>query len=233
MLHKHTGNVQEFTAPSSTTYKLEVWGAAGAMGTEEGGMGGYAIGNKSLNQNNNIYICCGQAGGSVAYPWDDSKAAYNGGGLGQKLGGGATHTATTNRGELYNYEKYKSEVLLVAGGGGGSDWDGGSGGHGGGNVGGDSHATIHIVVGGLGGTQNNGGAGANNGSFGRGGKSAIDGESSGGGGGGGWYGGGGSTNTANSGGGGSGHIGNVSNGSMRTGVNGGSGHSLITWMPVL
>ena len=212
---------------------MEVWGAAGAMCTEEGGMGGYAIGNKSLNQNNNIYICCGQAGGSAAYPWDDSKAAYNGGGLGQKLGGGATHTATTNRGELYNYEKYKSEVLLVAGGGGGSDWDGGSGGHGGGNVGGDSHATIHIGVGGLGGTQNNGGAGANNGSFGRGGKSAIDGASSGGGGGGGWYGGGGSTDTGNSGGGGSGHIGNVSNGSMRTGVNGGSGHSLITWMPVL
>ena len=213
---------------------MEVWGAQGGNTPRAtGGKGGYAIGNKSLNQNNNIYICCGQAGGSAAYPWDDSKAAYNGGGLGQKLGGGATHIATTNRGELYNYEKYKSEVLLVAGGGGGSDWDGGSGGHGGGNVGGDSHATIHIGVGGLGGTQNNGGAGANNGSFGRGGKSAIDGASSGGGGGGGWYGGGGSTDTGNSGGGGSGHIGNVSNGSMRTGVNGGSGHSLITWMPVL
>ena len=44
-MHKHTGSVQTFTAPSATTYKLEVWGAQGGG---NGGKGGYSIGNISL-----------------------------------------------------------------------------------------------------------------------------------------------------------------------------------------
>jgi len=201
------------------------------MAASSGGLGGYAIGNKDLNINNNIYICCGQAGYHQTSPFTGS--AYNGGGAGQSCGGGCTHIATTNRGELYNYVKYQTEVLLVAGGGGGSDYGSGNGGYGGGTIGTNSIKNEHVDVGGLGGTQSAGGTGGNNGSFGRGGAAKIDGSDAGGGGGGGWYGGGGSTNNANSGGGGSGYIGGVSNGSMKTGIWSGNGQTLITWMPVL
>ncbi len=194
-------------------------------------MGGYAFGTKYLSAGVNIFICNGQAGYKCPSPF--TTRAYNGGGAGQSLGGGATHLASTNRGELYNYEKYKSEVWLVAGGGGGSDYGTGSGGHGGGNVGNDSRANGLTNKGGLGGTQTSGGEGGNKGSFGCGGTAAIDGTDAGGGGGGGWYGGGGSTTSGNGGGGGSGHIGAVTNGIMKTGIWSGNGQTLITWMPVL
>ena len=227
----YTGNVQTFTAPHSIYYTLEIWGASGNFADSNGGFGGYAFGYKYLSAGVNIYICNGQAGYHVDSPYN--KKAYNGGGAGQQLGGGCTHIATTNRGELYNYINNKNEVLIVAGGGGGSDYDPGTGGHGGGTVGTDSRKSEHNNIGGLGGTQTAGGAGYNNGSFGRGGDAATSGTESGGSGGGGWYGGGGSTNSANSGGGGSGYIGGVSNGSMKNGVNSGDGKALITWMPVL
>ena len=52
----YTGNVQTFTAPSATTYKLEVWGAVGCSATSAGGYGGYAIGKKTVSANSNLYI---------------------------------------------------------------------------------------------------------------------------------------------------------------------------------
>ena len=201
------------------------------MADSNGGYGGYAFGYKYLSAGVNIYICNGQAGYHADSPFN--RVSYNGGGKGQSIGGGCTHLASTNRGELYNYENYKSEVWLVAGGGGGSDHGSGTGGHGGGNVGNDSNKNEHVEVGGRGGTQSAGGTGGNKGSFGRGGDATTSGTDSGGSGGGGWYGGGGSTTSANGGGGGSGHIGAVTNGTMKTGVWSGSGQTLITWMPVL
>ena len=211
-----------------------MWGAVGCSATSAGGYGGYAIGKKTVSANSNLYICNGRAGYSTSSPYNKKVYAYNGGGYGQKIGGGCTHIATTNRGELYNYINNKNEVLIVAGGGGGSDYDAGTGGHGGGTVGTDSRKSEHNNIGGLGGTQTAGGAGYNNGSFGRGGDTYVtdDCGDAGSGGGGGWYGGGGSTNNANSGGGGSGYIGGVSNGSMKTGIWSGNGQTLITWMPI-
>ena len=197
--------MQTFTAPVSGNYKLEVWGASGMFASETGGYGGYSVGNIMLEEKDALYICTGEKGSSHAGA-PLGIYAYNGGGCGQQVGGGCTHIATTNRGELYNYENYQSEVLLVAGGGGGSDYYAGTGGHGGGTIGGDSHAEGNMTIGGLGGTQTTGGIGGNPGTFGRGGDSVISGEDSGGSGGGGWYGGGGSTKSSNSGGGGSGHI---------------------------
>lgn len=208
-----------------------MWGARGYSADSNGGFGGYAFGYKYLSAGVNIYICNGQAGYHADSPFN--RVSYNGGGAGQCTGGGCTHLASTNRGELYNYENYKSEVWLVAGGGGGSDYGTGSGGHGGGNVGNDSRANGNTSKGGTGGTQSSGGTGGNNGSFGRGGKATVSGTDAGGGGGGGWYGGGGSTTSANGGGGGSGHIGAVTNGTMKTGVRSGDGYTVITWMPVL
>ena len=231
--YKNTGNVQTFITPHSIYYTLEVWGARGHAADSNGGKGGYAFGYKYLSAGVSIFICNGQAGYHAESPFSDKKT-YNGGGAGQQLGGGCTHIAATNRGELYNYESYKSEVWLVAGGGGGSDYGSGSGGHGGGSVGNDSRNNGHTTIGGLGGTQTAGGTGGYNGSFGRGGNSiGLSGTDTGGSGGGGWYGGGGCTTTANGGGGGSGHIGSVTNGIMKTGIWGDNGKTLITWMPVL
>ena len=140
MLHKHTGSVQTFTASSTATHKLEVWGAQG--GYPEGGKGGYSFGNKSLNSSINLYIVVGGKGrvnvdGSNSY--NEKSAGYNGGGVGQVGGGGATHIAiSNNRGVLANYVNNKNEVLIVAGGGGGFD-SGTGGGDGGGNVGQDGY----------------------------------------------------------------------------------------------
>ena len=241
--------MQEFTAPINGNYKLEVWGA---QGEGSGGKGGYTCGYKSLNVSNNLYVC---VGGRCQYPI----LPYNGGGVAWKnsteycrgggYGGGASHIATTNRGELKNYVNNQSEVLLVAGGGGG--FDGGKPGVGGGESGTQgSYADSQ-------GTSSSGGKsailGGNgptivvvDGSFGQGGyaigtwNNIAD---NGGTGGGGWYGGGGSA-TAGSGGGGSGHINTTlitngvtiagdqtfpsPSGGTETG-HAGTGHAIITW----
>ena len=214
---------------------MEVWGASGENCTSHGGLGGYATGKMVLTLNRSIYICNGQAGYLFLGPYSEIHIAYNGGGFGQRIGGGCSHIATTNRGELYNYEKYQQEVLLVAGGGGGSDWDSGSGGHGGGIKGDDYNITEHVSGSGLGGTQTSGGIGYQNGSFGRGGAAYTGGTDGGGGGGGGWYGGGGATESSSSGGGGSGHINTsiITNGFMEKGIRWGNGQTKITWIPVL
>ena len=134
------------------TYKLEVWGAQGGG---HGGKGGYSFGNISSSQGKNIYVCCGGAGKMVTgtgYTANTQnpggEGGYNGGGNGGKGfqdpgcnyrifggsgGGGCTHIAITNRGELYLYENNKNDVLLVAGGGGGSKFS--VGGYGGGTSG--------------------------------------------------------------------------------------------------
>jgi len=239
----YTGSVQTFTAPSATTYKLEVWGAQGG-GEGTAGKGGYAMGNLSVSKSTNLYICVGGQ-------------PYNGGGeplndLGRH-GGGATHIAiTNNRGVLANYVNNKSEILLVAGGGGAAEWVGAIGGNGGGNTGGNSN--YNVVLGSnssttiqqsiaTGGTQTTGGnyGTINNStatqivaaSFGKGGI-CCSGSDYGPGGGGGWYGGGGCVYVGGAGG-GSGHINSdrISNGDMQSGIRQGTGYALITWMPVL
>ena len=232
--YDYTGNVQTFTASEAGTYKLEVWGAQGAKGLLAGGKGGYSSGNQDLNKNYSLYVCCGGAGKAdtgTGYTANTQNpggvGGYNGGGNGGKGyqdpffnyriiggggGGGCTHIATVNRGELYNYEDYKNEVLLVAGGGGGGS-HGVVGGFGGGISGGTSIFNTYTSEGG---TQTTGYM------FGKGQQGmdkTINGNNGGegnGGGGGGWYGGLSKQvqgdGSAVGGGGGSGHVGDVSNG---------------------
>jgi len=221
------------------TYKLEIWGAQGGGswpgGNTTDGYGGYSYGNLKLTSGQIIYVNVGQSSGT-----------YNGGGIGAAPGGGATHIALTNRGELKNYVSYQSEVVIVAGGGGGLEW-GGKGGDGGGVTGNNGNSQANSIfsaaASGTGGTQSAGGIstiplssvynGPNtivNGSFGQGGYGyTTDGNNDyGAGGGGGWYGGGG-TSYAGAGGGGSGHLGSMlSNSSMQSGVQLGDGYAKIT-----
>ena len=239
--YNYTGAVQTFTAPYTGTYKIECWGAAGGDGWSGGvkGYGGYSYGNIKLTAGQNIYINVGQQASS-----------YNGGGLGQAPGGGATHIATTNRGELKNYASYQNEVLIVAGGGGGMEW-GGKGGDGGGITGNYGTSQANSIfsqsASAPGGSQTSGGTsvapdlsvwnGTNtliNASFGQGGCGYTNTSEPdyGAGGGGGWYGGGG-TSYSGAAGGGSGHLGaSLISGTtgMTNGICSDAGHATITYI---
>lgn len=223
-------------------HKLEAWGAQGSLyyPSYPGGKGGYTYGQVRIA--NTIYICVGECNSKVAIKVYNVGYTTGGSGL---SGGGATHIAKVDRGELYNYAGYQSEVYVVAGGGGGGEY--GIGGAGGGITG--QNGTIAT-----GGAQtmtgssslSQTGAGYTNGSFGRGGQAWSGGGDYGDGGGGGWYGGGGGMNTPGAG--GSGHVGSVDSGEtiqgttantipMATAASGyetghaGSGNARITCLP--
>lgn len=71
--YDYTGSIQEFTAPKTGRYKLEVWGAQGGDATSgnttaRGGYGSYSVGEVSLTQGDKLYIDIGGQNG------------YNGGG---------------------------------------------------------------------------------------------------------------------------------------------------------
>ena len=228
----YTGNVQSYTVPLTGTYKLEVWGAQGD-GVYDGGIGGYggySYGNIILKGEDRLYICVGGAGVS---------RGYNGGGIGQVYGGGATHIAITNRGILSGYISNQDEVCIVAGGGGGgerttSGCGGGISGENGvfynGGCTGDTPTGGTQTAGGTGAWNNSYGT-AGSGTFGQGGTGVTSNEA-GGGGGGGWYGGGGIP-WAGGGAGGSGHLGSTlisGTTGMQNGVRSGNGYARITFV---
>ena len=251
--YSYTGSVQTFTAPVSTTYKLEVWGAQG--GNTNGGNGGYSYGNKTIDNGNTLYVCVGGQGvnhsGSTG-----GFGGYNGGGNGGNAikpyvggggGGGATHIAIKTSGTLYtvlNNSSTKSNVLIVGGGGGGGlVWaqDYIFGGTGGGISGGNSLNTFPKPSDGREDCPiSSGGSSSNYFSLGKGqdGVTSTPGPHGGegnGGGGGGYYAGFSNQKTGYAsnacGGGGSGYIGGVTNGATTSGVQSGNGKAVITWHP--
>ena len=235
--YNYTGNVQSFSAPISGTYKLEVCGAQGGVhGVYGGGYGGYSWGNIKLIQGNILYICIGGADIYKTFKgYYSPYNTYNGGGIGDSAGGGATHISTTNRGELKNFASYQNDVVIVAGGGGGLEWAG-KGGDGGGLNGSNGNSIESSSA--TGGTQTAGGTSIGpvtlvNGDFGQGGYGYVsDIIDYGAGGGGGWYGGGG-TSYAGAGGGGSGHLGTsliTGTTGMTNGVRLGNGYARITFI---
>ena len=130
----YTGAQQTFTVPDTGKYKLEVWGAQGGYGWPgvEGGYGGYAVGNITLNANTTLYICIGGMGspttniGKNPSGISTMPGGYNGGGsaIGGTNwygggGGGASHIALRT-GTLSTLNSYRTSVLIVAGGGGGA-----------------------------------------------------------------------------------------------------------------
>lgn len=176
----YTGAVQPWSAPAGGTYKLEVWGARG--GVNNGGLGGYSVGNITLAAGTNVYVYVGGQGSSAS----GVTGGFNGGGSAHRyteVGGGATDIRISTD-SLYNR-------VIVAGGGGGNG--SAAGGYGGGTTGGNGANGCGYL--GTGGAQTSGGSGGSQygaaGTFGQGGSNTggRTGEG-GGGGGGGWYGGG-------------------------------------------
>lgn len=227
-LYSCTKGEQQYTPVISCKHKLEVWGAQGTCGssTSNGGKGGYTYGYVTIGST--IYIYVGESVQSATYDTNVLfGTAYNTGvttGFHGFPGGGATHIAKTSKGELKNYESYKSDIYIVAGGGGAGE-SSTNGGAGGGEIGQDVPTKLEThtrkATGGaqsLTGTSSlsapyitaDGSNGCVNGSFGCSGYAWRSGDY-GGYGGGGWYGGGGVA-YAGSGAGGSGHVGSVDSG---------------------
>lgn len=116
----YTGSVQEFTAPYTGKYKLDIYGGKGGGVL---GKGGYTTGYINLYAGDKLYIAVGGKG-VVSSSTGSAEGGWNGGGkgyYGAGSGAGATSVTTTliGDGQLKNYENNKSEVVAVAGGGGG------------------------------------------------------------------------------------------------------------------
>ena len=142
-----TQNVETFTALEGGTYTLECWGAQGQNhGNLIGGKGGYAKGMYTMNKGTSIFICVGGCGNG--YNNKIPNVIHYG-----TAGGGATSITTTNKGELSNFNSYRTAVLLVAGGGGAQDAGEGKpvAGEGGGDAGGSGTGGSYSY--GTGGTQ--------------------------------------------------------------------------------
>lgn len=124
----YTGAVQTFVVPNSGLYQIECWGAKGGdlnistVGNYRGGNGGYAKGIAKLRRGQTVYIYVGgtngfNGGGTGGhYRYDDGAGAWTWGGI----GGGASHVAVADYGQLPNYSSHQNDVLIVAGGGGGA-----------------------------------------------------------------------------------------------------------------
>ncbi len=218
----YTGDYQEFIAPYTGLYKLEVWGAEGATtyNASLGGKGGYSRGYYYLKKDEKVYVYVG-AKGRLVTSSSDNTGVFNGGGAG-KVGGGGTYAGTGGgatdirliKGNWNNIDSLNSRIIVAGGGGGaGSAYSGTNSNDIGGGVGGGLSGVGGRTIWGASylsypGTQTAGGGGANSGALGIGGAGAAE-TSSGGGGGGGYYGGGGAS--CGGGAGGSGYIGKVTN----------------------
>lgn len=180
--YAYTGAKQTVTLKPGR-YKLECWGAQGGYRSSSsyGGLGGYSVGEISLEKQTTLYVYVGGSGNT-----GKTNGGFNGGGKRSTYnGGGGATDIRVGTDSLY-------ARVIVAGGGGSDGATNRNGMYGGGETGGT--ATQSYGSGGGGGTQTAGGTGGNSnpGTFGQGGegKSANSGYA--GAGGGGWYGGGGS-----------------------------------------
>lgn len=161
--YEYMGNSQEFIAPVSGIYRVELWGASGVYKSdvhdETVGKGGYVAGNISLKKNDKFYIYVGSNNGSQ----------FNGAGHGEALGGGATDVRLVS-GSWDDFESLKSRIIVAGAGGGGViksystttyTYEGNSPGHGGGLNGYDasfSPAGVGYSFSGHGATQTAGGS---------------------------------------------------------------------------
>ena len=128
--YKHTGKVQTFTTPTTTTYIVDIYGAGGGYDSDanigNGGTGGRVNAKKSINSGTVLNIYVGGKGP------DNQKGSSTGGWNG---GGGYTGTGTAGGGggatDIRISGTNISNRQLVAGGGGGGGYSVNGAGNGG------------------------------------------------------------------------------------------------------
>ena len=126
-----TGSAQEFVAPNTGKYTIELWGASGGS-KDGGGLGGYTKGVIKLNQNEKLYIYVGGKGTTTTGK-TGATGGYNGGGAGGApgnttnseytggpSGGGATDVRLVS-GTWDNQTSLNSRIMVAGGGGGRND----------------------------------------------------------------------------------------------------------------
>jgi hypothetical protein len=226
----YTGALQTYTVPPGVTnIQIETWGAQGGGSKpcsgplqEDGGLGGYAIGNLSVTPGDVLTIYVG--GHPVPYEGSGvGPGGFNGGGNCGQWGGGGGGASDVRVGGV----ALANRVIVAGGGGGGNAGcpEHGAGGNGGGLIGDTGTDGGGGYLPASGGTQVAGGAGAGGGSAGALGVGGTGGYHVGGGGGG-YYGGGAAY--ASGSGGGSSYIGGVTAGVTTSGLRTGHGEVVIT-----
>ena len=106
--------IQEWTVPSTGTYRIEAYGAQGGNRDGAGGKGAIMRGDFSLDEGDIIFILVGQKG-TDSYNRDynyQGKASNDGGG-----GGGGTFVIKKSGNGVSNAQT--ADILGIAGGGGG------------------------------------------------------------------------------------------------------------------
>ena len=117
----YTGSYQEFTAPSTGEYKIELWGASGYSDL---GKGAYTSGVISLNSDDILYIYVGGSGSASTPGYNGGGSGRNGETLGDKYGGGATDVRyfasdpSAEDLESNSFNGLKSRIMVAGGGGG-------------------------------------------------------------------------------------------------------------------
>ena len=226
----YTGSTQTYTVPPGVTnIQIETWGAQGGGSKpcsgplqEDGGLGGYAIGNLLVTPGDVLTIYVG--GHPVPYEGSGvGPGGFNGGGNCGQWGGGGGGASDVRVGGV----ALANRVIVAGGGGGGNAGcpEHGAGGNGGGLIGDTGTDGGGGYLPASGGTQVAGGAGAGGGSAGALGVGGTGGYHVGGGGGG-YYGGGAAY--ASGSGGGSSYIGGVTAGVTTSGLRTGHGQVVIT-----
>lgn len=233
----YTGDFYQWSAPTSGSFTLELWGAQGGNAENTtpnltvGGKGGYAKGNLNVTSGQVLYIYVGGQGTSSGTSLSNQlSGGFNGGAVGYNgdnisyrgSGGGGGSDVRTGGSALSNR-------LIVAGGGAGGEYFTGYGtnypGAGGGSSGVDGSTSSFGVAqthNGKGGSQSAGGTGGQNGgtagtgTLGNGG-AGVSGHSFGSAGGGGGYYGGGGSGAGMGAGGGSGYVGGVTTTTLTSG----------------
>jgi hypothetical protein len=185
----YTGNQQSFTVPEDGYYKLEAWGARGAVSNDANsdGKGGYSQGVIYLKAGQVIYVYVGGAGVTrvIDLNSDVIPGTWNGGGSSRNnksstyvytqlwgTGGSATDFRLVAGDTNTEWDKpvsINSRILVAGGGGSGGYWIIGlQGGHGGGLQGTDGKSNVtsgqqYAMP--TGGSKTQGGLKVNNGSY--------------------------------------------------------------------
>ncbi len=141
--YEYTGDYQVFKAPSAGDYRIQLWGAGGGRGRQNGkfiysgGTGSYTTGVVFLEKDAEIYIYVGGVGADSPSNSVGGAGGYNGGGTGGSDdddegsggGGGATDIRLVN-GSWDAIDSLRSRIMVAAGGGGSTYGSvGGSGGN--------------------------------------------------------------------------------------------------------